>query len=269
VAAHAGLLVQRSEVFNAISYRYGLDYFEKKTLHRTPFLKFSNRLLITGIPFMTSISIGSLPAPIYKKIKKGKSSPPRHAVVITQFDNHGYYGLDPDAGLDRTKRYEFNETEHLVGFVLDSSELKNGLREGRNNLFLLGYLQASSTSEPPDMEALVEASSGAVEVFLDRANRVIECLTDQLNYDEFSRLVAAYIKPIALDLRIAIEILEMQSGTKTQMAPLLRQLQDKTISIQKALQYGKLRKGTKIKSLEKLILNTVEAMHQHIASFSP
>lgn len=264
----AGLLVQRTEVFNAISYRYELDYLEKQTIHWTTFQNFANRLLVTGIPFMTGISTGALPAPIYKKIEKSKSSPQRHAVVITQFDDQYYHGLDPDGGLNRAKRHEFNEIEHLVSFMLDSSELKNGLEKRRNNRFLMGYLQPSATHKSPDTEALIKTSYAAAMVFLDKANRMIEHLTDQATYDEFSRFVGAYIKPIAMDLRFAIEIRNKKLGKKTQLSPVLMQLQDVTISIQKRLKGGKKPEPSKLGRLKKVILNTDKFLHQHIGSFS-
>ncbi len=222
----AGMLVQHTDVFNSITQPYGLEHIDKRFSDWAAYRKKAMHLLQEGIPFMTSIAVEFIPLPAYDKFRKSGVESHGHAVVIFGCDEEGFHGLDPDGGLDRSRLYQFDSVKDKVQFRITSDNLRKGLEQKPGRSFLIGWHRAVEPEQGPDMSDYLRRSRESVTVFRNRMNAFNEEINSSadLSYETFMERVYSLIKPIALDLRAAIETIDPKSECQRKLSDELLKL---------------------------------------------
>ncbi len=228
----AGMLVQSEEVINAVTGLFGFSFRNHRFTSCDEFFSFAGSCLSGGNPFMTSIP-GHF-VPLWDSSIRIQPSSKRHALVIGSFSNSCYCGFDPDGGLDRGKVYDYREVKDKVSFRVEESELRTMLESDAGHQPIIGCLQPANTTESSDVcSELIAESLPSIDIFCDRAS--------QFDYSDPQALtvITDIIKPIALDLRIAVEILDKNNHRNSELARLLGELESNTLTARRTLSNGR------------------------------
>ena len=222
----AGMQIQHTDVFNSITRQFELEHIDTRFPGWASYRKKAILLLGKGIPFMTSIANRSIPLSGYDKLRKSGGNPRGHAVVIYDFDDEGFCGLDPDGGLDRSQFYQFDSVKDKVRFKINSNTLRNGLAQKPDGSYLIGWQRPMESVQVMDMSDYIRRSKKAIPVFQNRMNAFHKDITSSahISYETFMEWVHSMIKPFTIDLFTAIETIEQKLECQQKLADELQKL---------------------------------------------
>ncbi len=263
----AGMLVQRNEVFNAISIPYGLSHVDWRGKDWDEYRYMAIKLLQNGIPFMTGIAAKAIPLSSYDHhLREKRNSLHGHAVVISEYDGEYFHGFDPSGGLDRSRRYSFDEVKNRISFRLDPGQFRSGLELKQGKSFHIGYQQSEISPVLPYMIPIYERSKAALSIFSEKMRTLITSLTDEPSNIEICRIMIDYIKPIVLDLRIALEIHYEHNNNESNLCASLGMLRDLVLFLRTAIRNQQNIDTRKINELSGVIHDVISELHRHFRS---
>ncbi len=224
----AGMLVQSTAVFNVLSQPYGLAFHELCAQDWAAYVQEAENLLRSHQPFMTGISVHSLPTTSPEALLRPDHG---HAIVIYAQDAHTWHGFDPAADLERTRDYLFDEVRERVTVVLPYAAFQQGIIQKPGVRFLLSTLLPMSAPAFPDLNPFLYQSRQALTVFYDVMQEFYQRLLSPggLTYPKFLEYRDRYLKALVIDFRIALEQINPKTALQQQLCQRLGKLQ---ISIQ-------------------------------------
>lgn len=225
----AGMLVQSEKVMNAVTNLFGFTFRNHRFTSWDDYLDFARSHLLEGNPFMTSIP-GHF-VPLWDCSKSNIPSSKRHALVIGSYSDSCFYGFDPDGGLDRKKIYDFSEVKDKVSFGIEEAKLRTMLESDAGHQPIIGCLQPAKNTDPCDYaySGLIAESLTSIGVFCKRASQV-----DYADPQALS-VITNIIKPIVLDFRIAVEILDENNNRNSELVKLLGAFERNLLTVRTAL----------------------------------
>lgn len=225
----AGVLIQSPEVLNIVPAKFNLTLVNCKFDNFEQFFDFAVSLLNAGQAFVTSLAQGYIPAPGYQQ----NNNESGHAVVACKFANDKFYFFDPDGGIDRKKKFIFDEVKHMVAYDIAKNEVQKILQI--RDKFLIGYLKEQTDSEAKILNLLKNSKhvfENLSEIFT-RQTRLLQQQNKIINYHSFYDFIIRIIKPLALDLKNALLTIPKPTPNEKELIARLEVMFQKTIRIQK------------------------------------
>ncbi|MCK4311932.1 MAG: C39 family peptidase [Candidatus Cloacimonetes bacterium] len=228
---HSGMLVQNDEIFNIMTLKYRMEFFHNEFKNWDEYFRKAKELLTDNIPFMTGISIKFIPSSGYDNAKNITSS---HAIVIDNFKNNCFHILDPDAGLLRDKRYNFDEIKEFVCLNITLENFRKGIENKKGKKFLIGYLNNSKSSNNIDFNKLIQQSKRAIELYPQRIQNIKNKFVDneKNSYEDFHSFIIRYIKPLAIDLKNALKTIKNKNNPQNNLIETLQNYQNFVLEFQ-------------------------------------
>lgn len=247
-SVRAGMLVQDEAAMNAAILSFGLrlqnSYFESQA----EYTRHATHLLQSGTAFMTSL----------RRADGAVGDVRRHAIVFHGLSDGSFVGLDPDAGLDRSREYCFEEVRDQVIVDLSRTELGRAAMGDEPRRGIVGVVTPVDESDLASIpyRELMDESLAALDH--------IETRTVDLDFTAPSvlPLVEKVLKPIAHDLRIAVSILD---GCST-LEGLLGDMEAKLLLIRAELTARSTPDPCFCGDLEHLLANAYTHLREHLRS---
>ncbi len=218
----AGMLVQGDRNVNAVVGRFGFHLNSRRLPTITDYISHTRDTLLNGDAFITNI-------------KRPDNIPGRHAIVITDFRDSRFLGLDPDCRLDRTIEYSYSDVEEIVALEFTENEFMNAVSGEDEFVPLLGTLSPCTPQDPEStlLQDIFKKSKKALEFYVSE--------TKDLDFrtEESISIVYSVLKPVVLDLRTAIEIRDEYLNQKSEIASFLRVFESEILQFRRITKNGK------------------------------
>ena len=230
-AFNAGVLVQFPEIVNIVANKYNFEVINNDFENFCDYFKYAKNLIKKDIAFFTSVAQGYIPSVGYKQNKNKRG----HAVIVYKIENDRFYFLDPDGGINRKEKNDFEKVIDFVSYSIHKNEVKKIL-EVRNK-FIIGNLKKQSKFESNICICLNESKQVLKkysEIFREQVFSIINN-NNKIGYNDFYDFIVRIIKPIALDLKNALLTIPNPSNQESNLISQLDELFNSTLKIQKLL----------------------------------
>ncbi|KQC12004.1 MAG: hypothetical protein APR63_11870 [Desulfuromonas sp. SDB] len=231
----AGMLVQDNYSVNTVLLPWRVSLNSKKYKTVKAYLHEAKRLLSNNVLFMTSVH-------------KPESNS-RQTVVITEFHDDRFSILDPDCGLSRHRQYKYSEVEDMVFYSISTEKLINLITFKDGDEPVIGYLapQSENQDKKSIYNKLIKQSKSALAV--------LEKSVKQIDFQNISEVtfIDKWLKPIVVDLRVAIEIWSLANHTDPNLIKYLAILETILLEIRSEITDKKKLNESKVFSFKMLI----------------
>jgi hypothetical protein len=262
----AGVLRQSVDIFNRVSAPYGMRCTEHRLASWSEYEHIAMMLLQHTTPFFTGISAKALPTPAYETLRQGDAPDRGHAIVIFRHANDVWHGFDPAADLDRRREYVFADIADRVTVTLSTEAFQTGMLHKPGTRFLLLFAEPDACDERVPISTYVEQSRVALSIFSEKMDALLGSLASSASCSSevFHDVLFHYIKPVALDFRVALDVVMPKTAEQQELSQVLREFQDHILTIQASFREAEPKQLDNLQHVSELVGRIVALSGQHL-----
>ena len=121
---NAGVLIQTPRIINIVPNKYNLVMINNDFENFGDYFKYAKNLIKNDIAFFTSLAQGYIPSVGYKQNKNKRG----HAIIVYKIENDRFFFLDPDGGINRKEKNDFEKVKDFVSYSINKNEVKKYLK---------------------------------------------------------------------------------------------------------------------------------------------
>jgi hypothetical protein len=262
----AGVLRQSVDVLNLVSGSYGMRCIEHRCAAWDDYAQVASSLLQRQTPFLTGISMKSIPTPAYDALRRTEAPDRGHAIVLFRYVHGAWHGFDPSADLDRHHEYTFSDIADRVTVVMADDIFRAGLSQKPGLRFGVVFAEPGSRDSDIPMLPYVAQSHAALSVFQNKIAEMIARVTSEKThrFPIFFEYLHRYIKPLALDFRVTLDAMLTKTHEQQQLCQGLLEFQDHILMIQRELREDETKELGNLQHIEQRAKDIVELTKQHL-----
>jgi len=259
----AGVMMQEDWVFNNMLINYNLELCSEQIQSKNFALSTIDKLLNNNAAFMIGLPTFFLPPNAYNISTNINDNNKKHAIVVYKKENNNFFIYDPDGGINRLINNTFDNVKDHVSYVLSDKKLNDALDYRQSNI-IIGYIQKNTNTinkircrHPNIPEAIIKYQDAVSLFFNDFANT-------EITKDTFMTFIMSFIKPLAMDLRSALEVIKQKNIYQIELIKSLNNLQSIALAFQRKFHDNKidlndkLAFSTRFQSLNDSIINLMK-----------